>query len=125
MYEYFPVDPDVVIALMAKESACDKWATDGVSVGLMQVTPQDWTLKEEYLWNPKWNIWQGMKMLQANIDNEVENPYHIISRALAAYNCGWTSLNRHKCIPTGGWRYAVNVLCFWLPRVRAKSPLMD
>lgn len=118
MYEYFPIDPDIVMSVMAKESNCDKWATDGVSVGLMQITPRPWTLREDILWNPKWNIWQGMKMLQANIDNEEENPTHSVSRALAAYNCGWDSLNAGTCIPEGGWNYAAEVLNFWLPRFR-------
>jgi hypothetical protein len=118
MYEYFPIEPDVIMAVMAQESHCDKWATDGVSIGLMQITPRPWTLKEELLWDPKWNIWQGMKMLYANITNEEQNPEHDVARALAAYNCGWTSLNANVCLDFGGWAYAAEVLNFWLPYFR-------
>lgn len=121
MYEYFPIDPDLILAIMAQESACDKWATDGVSIGLMQITPKSWTLREDILWNPKWNIWQGMWMLQANIDNEEHNPDHNVARALAAYNCGWTSLEANECLYFGGWQYAAEVINFWLPHFRAES----
>ena len=115
MYEYFPVDPDLVLAIMAQESACDPNATDGVSIGLMQVTPKSWTLTEEWLWQPKWNIWQGMWMLHGAIYNERENPEHDVWRAVAAYNCGWVSLNADKCLYFGGPVYADRVFDFWLP----------
>jgi hypothetical protein len=118
MYQYFPIDPDVVMAVMAQESHCDKWATDGLSIGLMQITPRPWTLREDLLWDPKWNIWQGMKMLHANIYNNLENPEHSVARALAAYNCGWTSLNANACLDFGGWQYAAEVVNFWLPYFR-------
>jgi soluble lytic murein transglycosylase-like protein len=114
--EDFPdIDPDVVLAMMAQESHCDKKATDGVSIGLMQIIPRYWTLKEKYLWDPKWNIWQGMQMLNSNLHNEKENPTGSLRRALAAYNCGWTSLNKGECLSFGGYAYADRVLEHWLP----------
>lgn len=114
-YDDFPIDPNIILALMAQESACNPTATDGVSVGLMQVTPKSWTLTEEWLWQPKWNIWQGMWMLYGNLTHETENPEQDMHRALAAYNCGWTSLNADKCLYFGGPVYADKVLYYWLP----------
>jgi len=37
--------------------------------------------------------------------------------ALAAYNCGWESLEEDRCIDGGGWDYADKVMTFWLPIV--------
>ena len=123
MYEYFPIDPNVVLAVMAQESSCDPngVSDDGYNtIGLMQVAPKPWTLREEYLRNPRWNIWQGMYMLYANINNEKENPEHDVWRALAAYNCGWASLNAGKCLYFGGPTYADRVLDFWYPYFEAR-----
>jgi hypothetical protein len=121
MYEYFPIDPDIIMALMAHESACDKWATDGVSVGLMQITPRPWLLNEDLLWTSKWNIWQGMQMLHSNIYNDLENPDHDLRTALAAYNCGWTSLHAGVCLSFGGYTYADRILNFWYPKFAEKQ----
>jgi len=38
-----------------------------------------------------------------------------VHRGLAAYNCGWDSLNAGKCLSFGGPAYADKVLEFWLP----------
>ena len=114
-YEDYPIDPNIILAVMAQESSCDPNSTDGMSIGLMQVTPKSWTLTEEWLWQPKWNIWQGMWMLWGNINHTTENPDKNMHRALAAYNCGWTSLNAEKCLYFGGPVYADRVLDFWLP----------
>ena len=117
-YDEYPIDPDIILAVAAKESGCDPDATDGQSMGLMQVTPRPWTLREEYLFNPKWNIYQGMQILYYALHNEAENPEGSLTRALAGYNCGWDSLNAGKCIPGGGYDYAMEVMLFWLPVVR-------
>lgn len=117
-YDEFPIDPNIVLAVMAQESACNpnEMSDDGYStIGLMQIAVKPWTLAEEYLWQPRWNIWQGMYMLNANINNEEENPEKDMHRALAAYNCGWTSLNADVCLYFGGPVYADKVLYYWLP----------
>jgi len=112
----FDLDPDLVLAVMAKESGCAPNATDGLSYGLMQIVPRPWTLSETYLKQPKWNIWQGMWFLDTIYNSEQnDGTWH---RALAAYNCGWTSLDAGKCIPVGGPRYADSILGFWLPLVK-------
>lgn len=116
----YPLDPDIVLAVMAKESACDPKATDGQSMGLMQVTPRPWTLAEPYLWNVKWNTYQGMQILYHALHNEEHNPDQSMVRALAGYNCGWTSLDAGKCIPSGGYNYAYDILFFWLPVIRGE-----
>jgi hypothetical protein len=40
--------------------------------------------------------------------------------ALAAYNCGWESLNAGKCIRGGGHDYAASVLGEWLPVIEER-----
>ena len=118
MYEYFPIDPNVVLAVMAQESSCDpnSMSDDGYNtIGLMQIAAKPWNLAERYLYQPKWNIWQGMYILHAILNNETENPDHDMRRALAAYNCGWASLNAGKCLYFGGPVYADRVLDFWYP----------
>jgi len=118
MYEYFPIDPNIVLAVMAQESSCDPndLSDDGHNtIGLMQVAAKPWNLAERYLYQPKWNIWQGMYILNSSINNEKENPDKDVWRALAAYNCGWTSLNAGKCLYFGGPTYADRVLDFWYP----------
>ena len=117
-YDEFPIDPDLVLAVMAQESGCDPEATDGQSLGLMQVIPRHWTLEEKHLRNVKWNTWQGMYILYHALHDEEHNPERSMTKALAAYNCGWTSLEAGKCIEGGGYDYAVKVLIYWLPMVQ-------
>ena len=115
VYEEYPVDPNLVLAIMAQESGCRRLATDGVSVGLMQVTPRPWTPTEAELYNARTNIEWGMYLLYSAIHNTRHNINESVLRGVAAYNCGWTSLDAGKCIPAGGPRYAERVLTFWLP----------
>ena len=113
--EYWYVDTDLVLAVMAKESTCDRTATDGVSIGLMQVTPSSWTTTADRLYSANVNIYWGMYILHHTINDPENNPDKSIARGLAAYNCGWTSLDANACIPTGGYEYAKQVILFWLP----------
>ena len=110
------LDDELVLALMAAESACDRRMDDGMSVGLMAVTPRAWTPTHDELLNPAINVEWGEWLLWSAIYNEKHNPGHNIWRALAAYNCGWESLDAGKCIDGGGYDYANDVLNFWLPR---------
>jgi soluble lytic murein transglycosylase-like protein len=114
----FQLDPALVFAVMAQESACLTNNDDGVSVGLMAVTPATWTTSRDRLKDPAVNIFWGMKILWLTLNNEEHNPDHDIRTALAAYNCGWVSLEAGKCFDFGGYAYADKVLHFWLPYVQ-------
>jgi soluble lytic murein transglycosylase-like protein len=106
------LDENLILAVMAKESHCNPYADDGVSVGVMAVTPRpNWWTREQLL-NVRINIYAGMNILA----NAIEQSDGDIRTALAAYNCGWESLNAGKCIPAGGYTYADDVINFWLPR---------
>ncbi len=116
--EYWDLDPDLVLAVMAKESGCMSNIISGDghhTIGLMQVSEKSWTTTEAHLLNPDTNIYWGMYILYSAINNPIHNPDHSVTRGLAAYNCGWTSLEAGKCIPVGGWNYATSVMLFWRP----------
>ena len=115
VYTMYPVDPDLVLAVMAQESNCMPNATDGTSVGLMQVTPKSWTPSEAYLYQPRVSIERGMYLLDLAINHEEHNPDKDVWRGVAAYNCGWVSLDAGKCLWFGGPAYADRVLNFWYP----------
>lgn len=114
----FELDPAVVFAVMAQESACYPYE-GGASVGLMQVTPSGWTTTRERLMDPATNIYWGMRILWLTLNDDTHNPDHSLRTALAAYNCGWESLEADKCLDFGGYAYADRVLNFWLPYVEA------
>ncbi len=116
--EMHPVDPSLVLAVMAQESGCvwNAISDDGYhTVGLMQVSSKAWTASEVELLNVRINIEWGMYILYSAINHIYQNPTGDVHRGLAAYNCGWTSLNEGKCLPFGGLVYADKVLNFWLP----------
>lgn len=108
-----------MLAVAAKESACIPTMDDGVSVGLMAVTPRSWLFADDDLRNPAINIYAGMFILNAALHSS-ENESGTMREALAAYNCGWVSLKRGVCISAGGWAYADSVLDYWLPLMRAQ-----
>jgi len=110
----FPdVPKGVVLAVMAKESACMPGMDDGMSVGLMAVTPRDWLFSKAELLNPATNVYAGMFIL----NSALEQGQGDMALALAAYNCGWESLNAGRCIDGGGHDYAADILNYWLPIV--------
>ena len=111
-YELYPVDADLVLAVMAQESSCMRFAPNG---GLMQIVVRTWTPTEQELLNVTTNIEWGMYFLYHALHHPIHNPDADVSRGLAAYNCGWVSLDAQRCIPVGGPRYAARVLHFWLP----------
>jgi len=114
-YEFYPVDPSLVLAVMAQESNCLLNATDGTSVGLMQVTAKMWTPSEAELYKVRVNIEWGMYLLYWAINHPEHNPERDVHRGLAAYNCGWVSLDAGRCLWFGGPAYADKVLDFWMP----------
>lgn len=109
----FDLPREVVLAVMAKESACMPGMDDGVSVGLMAVTPRPWLFSEAELLQPGLNVYAGMFVLHSALEQADGD----MALALAAYNCGWESLNAGKCIRGGGHDYAADVLGYWLPIV--------
>jgi soluble lytic murein transglycosylase-like protein len=110
--ELVDIDSNLILAMMAKESHCIPSMNDGVSIGLMAVTPRSWTATKEELESPYTNIYWGMYFL----DGALAKSGGDIRTALAAYNCGWESLNANKCTASGGYTYADDILSFWLPR---------
>jgi len=116
----------LVLAVIAQESQGfpDAESGDGYSsVGLMQVIPRSWTGTKTQLLNPSYNIYVGMRMLDATIKKAGE-----VRRALALYNCGEKSLDAGKCYSFGGYTYADRVLDYWLPVFQAelvKAGLVD
>ena len=108
----------LVLAVIAQESQGFPYAEsdDGhSSVGLMQVIPRSWTGTREQLLDPAFNIFVGMRMLNATI-RKAGN----VRTALGAYNCGFVSLEADRCHAFGGYAYADRVLDHWLPVFRAE-----
>ena len=98
----------LIMAIMAKESACLEDATDGLSYGLMQVIPRDW-LPNAYSNNT--NVLAGMYIL----DGCLELADGDVLLALAFNNCGVPKVEADACGTRGGVHYAADVLDFWLP----------
>ena len=112
----FGLPENVVLAVMAKESACLANAHDGTSVGLMAVTPRSWLFSEAELRSPATNVYAGMFILSGALKKADGD----MALALAAYNCGWESLAAGKCIAGGGHDYTASVLTYWLPIVEER-----
>jgi soluble lytic murein transglycosylase-like protein len=109
----FDLPREVVLAVMAKESACLEGTDDGTSVGLMAVTPRPWLFSHAELLQPGLNVYAGMFVLHSALEQADGD----MALALAAYNCGFESLEAGRCIDGGGYDYAASVLTYWLPIV--------
>lgn len=104
----------LVMAVIAQESQGfpDAIAGDGAaSVGLMQVTPRSWTGTTEKLLQPAWNLYMGMRILNGAIDVAGGD----VRKGVAAFNCGFESLEAGRCYSFGGYAYADRVLGYWRP----------
>lgn len=112
--EDFPdLDTAVVMAVIAQESQGFPEVVSGdeaQSVGLMQVTPRPWTATADELKSPGLNIYIGMWILDSAIKQSD------LRTGLAAYNCGFDSLERGNCHSYGGYAYADWVLDYWVPQ---------
>ena len=115
--DFVELDPAWVLAVVAQESQGFPYleGSDGAgSVGLMQVIPRSWTGTKQQLENPAFNLYVGMRMLSGMLDQTRGN----LRRPLAAYNCGFESLDAGRCSPQGGYAYARRVLDYWTPIFR-------
>jgi hypothetical protein len=119
--EYSTIDPALTLAVAAKESNCDPGGMDTFSdsTGLMQVNPHNLGLSKADLLDPTRNIWWGMRILTRTLTDPDHNPAGDVRTALAAYNCGWDSLEAGRCYSFGGYVYADSVLEEWVPPLRA------
>jgi len=75
--EMHPIDPNVVLAVMAQESACLRTSVsnDGHhTIGLMQVAEKPWGPSEAELYNARINIQWGMYLLYCAINHTYHNP---------------------------------------------------
>ena len=114
----FGLDPNVVLSVMAAESACmpgDQLSSAG-AIGLMQVVPSSWLFGADQLRDPATNVYAGMFIL----DGALREANGDLTFAIAAYNCGWESLRADRCVPGGGLDFAELVLTFWLPIVEER-----
>lgn len=120
--DLFPrVSVALTLAVIARESNGDPAATDqtgyGQSIGLMQVVPQTWLPNYEKLigstggTNYDAQIYTGMWMLE----NIIRQANGNVRYALAAYNCGFDSVDASRCYSWGGYTYADDILINILP----------
>ncbi|NLE43768.1 MAG: transglycosylase SLT domain-containing protein [Chloroflexi bacterium] len=96
------LDPDLIAAVMWKESRGDAKAVSPVgAVGLMMVMPFEWRPSPEQLQNPWTNVFWGTRVLSTTISDGNGDLYY----ALAAYNGSWEKVDRESTR-----RYAGGVL---------------
>jgi len=126
------------LAVIAQESGGSPSlvSSDGFStVGLMQISPRNKTYTATMLKNPAINIGLGINILNQTIQHYYETPldknradamslFYLTPRerfddpiflGLAAYNCGYTSLESALCKSFGGPTYAELIYSCWLP----------
>ena len=114
----------LILGIIAQESQgleqeCQQWRDEVCGVGLMAITPREWTGTVEELSDPLYNIYTGAWMLDGAMKRAIEygfRPGRDATRAaLAAFNCGFTSLLANKCASFGGFVYADVILNYWIP----------
>lgn len=116
-YQRFPVDPALVLAIAARETACDEGASDSQSVGLMAVLAGTrWTPSADALRNPATSIRWGMWLLHSALTDE-RNPGSDPWLAAAIYNCGWTYFDTW-CAARGSG-FADDVIDVFYPEISA------
>jgi len=108
------LDPILVLAVGAAETGCDPTLVSSAgAIGIMQVIPKPWTAGSSLLYEPRVNIYWGMYILDAAINNADKD----LRYGLAYYNCSEKSVHADRCGSQGGLNYADKVLNFWYPRV--------
>ena len=97
---------------------------EACGVGVMAIVPREWTNTTAALKNPRINISIGLWMYDVIYERALElnfKPGKDATRAaLAAFNCGWTSLLADNCFSFGGWTYADKVLNYWIPLLETR-----
>ena len=116
-FEYLN-DSDLAVSVIAWESWGNRYAeavspNGNMDVGLMMITADRWAGSYEDLKDPSFNVWTGMWIL----DNILQKTDGDTRWALAAYSCGFESLEADKCYSFGGWTYADNILNYVYPEV--------
>jgi len=114
----FPgLDPAWVLGIIAQESQGFPHVSDVTgshAIGLMQIIPRSWTGTRSQLEQPGFNLYVGMRMLSATLEQTEGN----LRRALGAYNCGFVGLDAGRCGRYGGYAYADRILEYWVPVFR-------
>jgi hypothetical protein len=109
------VDPDLVAAVIWKESLGRAWERGPVgAVGLMGVMPFEWRPTEDELENPWVNIAWGTRALAHTIRDGKGDLFY----ALAAYNGGWEKI--HLRVTRN---YATDVLSHYVQAVAMRYEL--
>jgi len=122
----FPeLDPAWILGVIAQESQGFPHVQDitgSNAVGLMQIIPRSWTGTQTQLEQPGFNIYIGMWMLSATLQQTDGN----LRRALAGYNCGLIKLDAngpkqvYNCGLYGGYAYADRIIDYWVPVFRIR-----
>lgn len=106
----YNLDENLILSIYAVESMCNPSAISSDrhnSVGLGQVTPEEWTGTKEQLLDPIFNARVTGWLMKTGLDR-VDGDVRL---ALKGYNCGWEPKN-----PTCGDDYAQEVMQYWYPR---------
>jgi hypothetical protein len=107
-------DIPLILAIMAKESACnpDAISNDGhESVGLFQIIPRDWLPFGGKVKQNAANVFTGLWML----DRTLTKTGGDWRTTLAYWNCGQPKVEADACGTKGGYHFADHVISFWLP----------
>ena len=116
----FPeLDPAWVLGVIAQESQGFPHVSDVTgshAVGLMQIIPRSWTGTRTQLETPGFNIYVGMRMLSATLEQTDGD----LRRSLGAYNCGFVGLDAGRRGRYGGYAYADRIIGYWVPVFRMR-----
>jgi len=117
--EFPELDPAWILGVIAQESQGFPHVSDVTgshAVGLMQIIPRSWTGTRTQLEQPGFNLYVGMRMLSAILEQTDGD----LRRSLGAYNCGFVGLDAGLCGRYGGYAYADRIIGYWVPVFRMR-----